>query len=131
MGSKITTDVTFNGRNINIKQHKGYIVSFGHQNIDINVDEINDVILKKSISWESMAFVGMGFFMFILDLRRFIGLLLMIIPLLFFKDKWLYIYWRNGYVRIPKVFASQGDMDQLIEHIKYYNPDSVKITINN
>ena len=59
-----------------------------------------------------------------------------LVSLLGVRDSYLYVYFKNGYVKIPKdnINSSAGDegsMDDLVAYIKQYNPEAVRIEGNN
>ena len=52
------------------------------------------------------------------------------------RDSYLYIYFKNGYIKIPKdninsSIVDEGSMDDLVDYIQQHNPDAVKIEGSN
>ena len=135
-GAKIDTVVTVDGRRITMDQEKSCLLLFkwGKMHVDLDVSEINDVARKKGISGAGLLISIMLFFVAIS--ANWVGKLIFLISLFTVRDSYLYIYFKNGYIKIPKDninsgIGDEGSMDDLVDYIKQHNPDAVKIEGSN
>ena len=135
-GAKIDTVVTVDGRRITMDQEKSCLLFFkwGKMHVDLDVSEINDVARKKGISGAGLLISIMLFFVAIS--ANWVGKLIFLISLFTVRDSYLYIYFKNGYIKIPKDninsgIGDEGSMDDLVDYIKQHNPDAVKIEWSN
>ena len=135
-GVKIDTVVTVEGRRITMDQEKSCLLFFkwGKVHVDLDVCEINDVARKKGISGAGLLISVILFFVAIS--ANWVGKLLFLISLFTVRDSYLYIYFKNGYIKIPKdninsSIADEGSMDDLVDYIQQHNPDAVKIEGSN
>ena len=135
-GAKIDTVVTVDGRRITMDQEKSCLLFFkwGKMHVDLDVSEINDVARKKGISGAGLLISIMLFFVAIS--ANWVGKLIFLISLFTVRDSYLYIYFKNGYIKIPKDninsgIGDEGNMDDLVDYIKQNNPDAVKIESSN
>ena len=135
-GAKIDTVVTVDGRRITMDQEKSCLLFFkwGKIHVDLDVSEINDVARKKGISGAGLLISIMLFFVAIS--ANWVGKLIFLISLFTVRDSYLYIYFKNGYIKIPKDninsgIGDEGSMDDLVDYIKQHNPDAVKIEGSN
>ena len=135
-GAKIDTVVTVDGRRITMDQEKSCLLFFkwGNMHVDLDVSEINDVARKKGISGAGLLISIMLFFVAIS--ANWVGKLIFLISLFTVRDSYLYIYFKNGYIKIPKDninsgIGDEGSMDDLVDYIKQHNPDAVKIEGSN
>ena len=135
-GVKIDTLVTVDGRRITMDQEKSCLLFFkwGKMHVDLDVSEINDVARKKGISGAGLLISIMLFFVAIS--ANWVGKLIFLISLFTVRDSYLYIYFKNGYIKIPKDninsgIGDEGSMDDLVDYIKQHNPDAVKIEGSN
>ena len=135
-GAKIDTVVTVDGRRITMDQEKSCLLFFkwGKMHVDLDVSEINDVARKKGISGAGLLISIMLFFVAIS--ANWVGKLIFLISLFTVRDSYLYIYFKNGYIKIPKDninsgIGDEGSMDDLVDYIKQHNPDAVKIEGSN
>ena len=135
-GAKIDTVVTVDGRRITMDQEKSCLLFFkwGKMHVDLDVSEINDVARKKGISGAGLLISIMLFFVAIS--ANWVGKLIFLISLFTVRDSYLYFYFKNGYIKIPKDninsgIGDEGSMDDLVDYIKQHNPDAVKIEGSN
>ena len=135
-GAKIDTVVTVDGRRITMDQEKSCLLFFkwGKMHVDLDVSEITDVARKKGISGAGLLISIMLFFVAIS--ANWVGKLIFLISLFTVRDSYLYIYFKNGYIKIPKDninsgIGDEGSMDDLVDYIKQHNPDAVKIEGSN
>lgn len=135
-GVNITTEVTVQGRKITIYQEKScmLVFSWGKLNVNLDVHEITDIVQKKGISGAGLI-IAIAAFIFAISANWF-AKLVFLISLLGVRDSYLYVYFKNGYVKIPKdnINSSAGDegsMDDLVAYIKQYNPEAVRVEGNN
>ena len=135
-GAKIDTVVTVDGRRITMDQEKSCLLFFkwGKMHVDLDGSEINDVARKKGISGAGLLISIMLFFVAIS--ANWVGKLIFLISLFTVRDSYLYIYFKNGYIKIPKDninsgIGDEGNMDDLVDYIKQNNPDAVKIESSN
>ena len=135
-GVNITTEVTVQGSKITIYQEKScmLVFSWGKLNVNLDVHEITDIVQKKGISGAGLI-MAIAAFIFAISANWF-AKLVFLVSLLGVRDSYLYVYFKNGYVKIPKdnINSSAGDegsMDDLVAYIKQYNPEAVRIEGNN
>ena len=135
-GVNITTEVTVQGSKITIYQEKSCLLvfSWGKLNVNLDVHEITDIVQKKGISGAGLI-IAIAAFIFAISANWF-AKLVFLVSLLGVRDSYLYVYFKNGYVKIPKdnINSSAGDegsMDDLVAYIKQYNPEAVRIEGNN
>lgn len=135
-GVNITTEVTVQGSKITIYQEKSCLLvfSWGKLNVNLDVHEITDIVQKKGISGAGLI-MAIAAFIFAISANWF-AKLVFLVSLLGVRDSYLYVYFKNGYVKIPKdnINSSAGDegsMDDLVAYIKQYNPEAVRIEGNN
>ena len=135
-GVNITTEVTVQGSKITIYQEKSCLLvfSWGKLNINLDVHEITDIVQKKGISGAGLI-IAIAAFIFAISANWF-AKLVFLVSLLGVRDSYLYVYFKNGYVKIPKdnINSSAGDegsMDDLVAYIKQYNPEAVRVEGNN
>lgn len=135
-GVNITTEVTVQGSKITIYQEKScmLVFSWGKLNVNLDVHEITDIVQKKGISGAGLI-IAIAAFIFAISANWF-AKLVFLVSLLGVRDSYLYVYFKNGYVKIPKdnINSSAGDegsMDDLVAYIKQYNPEAVRIEGNN
>ena len=135
-GVNITTEVTVQGSKITIYQEKSYMLvfSWGKLNVNLDVHEITDIVQKKGISGAGLI-IAIAAFIFAISANWF-AKLVFLVSLLGIRDSYLYVYFKNGYVKIPKdnINSSAGDegsMDDLVAYIKQYNPEAVRVEGNN
>ena len=135
-GVNITTEVTVQGSKITIYQEKScmLVFSWGKLNVNLDVHEITDIVQKKGISGAGLI-IAIAAFIFAISANWF-AKLVFLVSLLGIRDSYLYLYFKNGYVKIPKdnINSSAGDegsMDDLVAYIKQYNPEAVRVEGNN
>lgn len=135
-GVNITTEVTVQGSKITIYQEKScmLVFSWGKLNVNLDVHEITDIVQKKGISGAGLI-IAIAAFIFAISANWF-AKLVFLVSLLGVRDSYLYVYFKNGYVKIPKdnINSSAGDegsMDDLVAYIKQYNPEAVRVEGNN
>lgn len=135
-GVKITTEVTVEGSRITIYQEKSCLIVFrwGKLNVNLDVHEITDIVQKKGISGAGLI-IAIAAFVFAISANWF-AKLLFLLTLFNVRDSYLYVYFKNGYVKIPKdninsSVGDEGSMDDLVAYIKQYNPDAIRIEGNN
>ena len=135
-GVNITTEVTVQGSKITIYQEKSCLLvfSWGKLNVNLDVHEITDIVQKKGISGAGLI-MAIAAFIFAISANWF-AKLVFLVSLLGVRDSYLYVYFKNGYVKIPKdnINSSAGDegsMDDLVAYIKQYNPEAVRVEGNN
>ena len=135
-GVNITTEVTVQGSKITIYQEKScmLVFSWGKLNVNLDVHEITDIVQKKGISGAGLI-MAIAAFIFSISANWF-AKLVFLVSLLGVRDSYLYVYFKNGYVKIPKdnINSSAGDegsMDDLVAYIKQYNPEAVRVEGNN
>lgn len=135
-GVNITTEVTVQGSKITIYQEKScmLVFSWGKLNVNLDVHEITDIVQKKGISGAGLI-IAIAAFIFAISANWF-AKLVFLVSLLGIRDSYLYVYFKNGYVKIPKdnINSSAGDegsMDDLVAYIKQYNPEAVRVEGNN
>ena len=135
-GEIITTEVTVQGSQITIYQEKScmLVFSWGKLNVNLDVHEITDIVQKKGISGAGLI-IAIAAFIFAISANWF-AKLVFLVSLLGVRDSYLYVYFKNGYVKIPKdnINSSAGDegsMDDLVAYIKQYNPEAVRVEGNN
>lgn len=135
-GVNITTEVIVQGSKITIYQEKSCLLvfSWGKLNVNLDVHEITDIVQKKGISGAGLI-IAIAAFIFAISANWF-AKLVFLVSLLGVRDSYLYVYFKNGYVKIPKdnINSSAGDegsMDDLVAYIKQYNPEAVRIEGNN
>lgn len=129
-GSEIITDIIINGLNMNIKQKKKCLFfSYGEQEVNLSVNEITDVMKKKGLSYEGLA-IFLGGLLLVVSGANFVAWAIMIAGLFLIRSTYLYLYYRNGYVKIPKEVSLNNDIDEIVKYIQYHNPDAVKITLD-
>lgn len=129
-GTEIITDIKTDGRTVDITQNRKIMFCKKSQNVRFDVGEINDVITKSSYSAKSVLLIIGGFMVIKYD-NWIIGLLMIIIGFLLLKNTFVYIYLKNGHIKIPLDAGSEKEIEEFINYIRFYNPDSIRIDINN
>ena len=101
-GVNITTEVTVQGSKITIYQEKScmLVFSWGKLNVNLDVHEITDIVQKKGISGAGLI-MAIAAFIFAISANWF-AKLVFLVSLLGVRDSYLYVYFKNGYVKIPK-----------------------------
>lgn len=129
-GTKVITNIVTKQNILDITQHKELCyIKYGKQSLQLDIYEITDVITKKKVSGTTIGFMIAGLMMVFLGV--WFGWLLMLLGLFMLKSKYLYIYFKNSYISIPEELSGNGDMDALLNHIRKYNPDCVRIYMDN
>ena len=84
---------------------------------------------KKGLSYEGLA-IFLGGLLLVVSGANFVAWAIMIAGLFLIRSTYLYLYYRNGYVKIPKEVSLNNDIDEIVKYIQYHNPDAVKITLD-
>lgn len=128
-GGSIITEVTVQGSKITIYQKKCWgFISWGKLNVNLDIHEITDIVKKKGISGLDLNIAIVALFFAIA--ANWVAKLLFLVSLLGVRDSYLYVYFKNGYVKIP-IGGNEGGMYELVAYIKQYNPEAVRIEGNN
>lgn len=128
-GAVVVTNIIVDQCILDIKQHKEmFFMKYGKQGIRLDIRDITDVISKKKLSGLAITFIILGL---IWAIGHWSGFLFLLFGLFTLKTKYLYIYFRNGYIAIPEELNYENDMSKLLEYIRIRNPDCIRIYMDN
>lgn len=127
------TDVTARGNLLDVYSYKliRVIIALNtnehRETIDIN--DISEIVYKKSTSYlsvflifASIVFISQG------DLW---SILLLLFGLFTLRTRNMYIYHKHGMIKVPDEVAVGNNVDDFLNYVRAYNPDCVKVIIDN
>lgn len=124
------TEIEADNNIFNIYQYKSYggLFKYGRQQHKLDIYQISEVISKKTYNGIEIFWLIFG--AVILLSGEWMGLLVVAAALIFLKNKYLYIYFNNGYIKIPENNASGKKMEDLKNYISKYNPGCIRVTMD-
>lgn len=127
------TDVTARGNLLDVYSYKliRVIIALNtnehRETIDIN--DISEIVYKKNTSYlsvflifASIVFISQG------DLW---SILLLLFGLFTLRTRNMYIYHKHGMIKVPDEVAVGNNVDDFLNYVRLYNPDCVKVIIDN
>lgn len=124
------TEVEADNNIFNIHQYKSYggLLKYGRQQYKLDIYQISEVISKKTYN-------GTGIFWLIVGAAfllggEWMGLLAVAAGFIFLKSRYLYIYFNNGYIKIPENTDSGQTLENLKNYIGKYNPGCIKVMMD-
>jgi len=122
---------------LTVRQYKTYIfIKFNdHTNI-VDINSITNLmkkeeVNKKNIFW--VIFAGLCGIATISNGSPVLGIVILIgaagIAKCLLHKKTLFMYFNNGYARIPEEDSEEGDVAKLVDYIGQYNPKCVKVEL--
>ena len=128
-GNVVVTEIKANENILDIVQYKKFYGAFkyGEERLSLNIYDINDVITKKSIQFTSVLLIMISL---LIATEKWYGLLGVVLGVIFLKGKNLYIYFKNGYIKIPEANSFAGDIELFKQYISKYNPDCINYIVD-
>ena len=126
----LVTNINAKDNILEIEQSKEYIIKFSSQKAVVDINEISEIVTVKKFSPMPVLLVISGTLL-ILTGDFLYGAFALIVGLLLLKTKYLCITHKKGLVKIQDCGISAEERESLLDYIRQYNPDCVKVIIDN
>lgn len=128
-GNVVVTEIKANENILNIVQYKKFsgVFKYGEERLSLNIYDINDVITKKSVKFTSVMLILISL---LIAKESWYGLLGIVLGVIFLKGKNLYIYFKNGYIKIPEANSLADETELFKQYISKYNPDCINYIVD-
>ena len=131
IGRKLVTTIHAVDNILDIEQYNKFIFifKFGAQKARIDINKISEIATRKKISLSSVFLALLGA-VIICSGRVLVGGAALVLGLCALKTEYLCITHKSGFVKIQDEFVS-NERERFFDYIRAYNPDCIKIIIDN
>ena len=133
------TEITAEKNILTITQYKIYMFfKYGRHTNQLDISTITNIVTKKKLSLLNLFWCVFLVIVLISCLSAgsyFWALVCLVVLVSIAKyclhNQILYIYFANGYAKIPEETSEDNDVEPLVSYIRQYNPNITKIEIAN
>lgn len=126
----LVTNITAKDNILEIEQSKEYIFKLSSQRAVVDINEISEILQKKKYSSVSVMLAIAGPLL-IYTGETLYGVFSLIAGLVMLKTKYIYVTHKKGSVKIQDYGISAEDRESFLDYIRQYNPDCIKVIIDN